>query len=777
MPTDTSEFTLSLFDTTALSSWTHHTPSIAADSYDADDADTEADDDTPPLPADPVTRGVNFHLAADRDLAPGWPARARDNIGAITLSKALEQSGRAPTPDEQGQLLRFIGFGATELAQTCFRRPGEDAFRSGWQEIGAALEAAVTAEEYAALQRATQYAHYTPETIIRALWRVAGRLGFAGGRVLEPGMGTGLFFALLPAALRERGVHEFDAWASAFGDTSTELELQPSGAYKPVTRFAAFINVADLMMMFRSVADVVQKADLRGYLALPRIRGGQRQLITAEASPAFKDYQRHLARRIAAIEARTGRLQKGDDILLSVITDGRHAAIDLRLVWPDSGDEPANKLNKLIDTAHRIWAETAAETYLRPDGTPYPIPGAGQMIFSDLGTISVEATRGFSAYRWIKQRLIARGVPAGQIAFMQDYKRSADKQRLFADFRAGRVRVLIGSSDTMGTGVNVQQRLAALHHLDVPWLPSQIEQREGRIERQGNQHGEIDIYAYATLGSMDATMWQNNERKARFIEAALSGDRTIRRIEDAGSQANQFAMAKAIASGDSRLMRKAGLESEIARLQRQCAAHVDDQHAVRRQIRDARLDQANAEGRISAITADLARRQPTRGDQFTIDIEGRTITQRKAAGAALLTKVRLALRERTGRSWTVGRFGGFDLTCALRADRHDLRPEPDLVLERTDFAQPIALDGETTAVGIIARLEHALDRMEAELGEQRRRVTDATARLAGYASRLGETFPLQGELDAKLALLAEIEADLARTEGVVSENQSAVTPV
>ena len=335
----------------------------------------------------------------------------------------------------------------------------------------------------------------------------------------------------------------------------------------------------------------------------------------------------------------------------------------MRLVWPGSDDEPANKLNKLIDNVHRIWRETADQSYLRPDGTPYPIPGAGQMIFSDLGTINVEATRGFSAYRWIRQQLIARGVPAGEIAFMQDYKKSADKQRLFADFRAGRVRVLIGSSETMGTGVNVQQRLKALHHLDVPWLPSQIEQREGRIERQGNQHDEIEIYAYATLGSMDATMWQNNERKARFIEAALSGDRTIRRLEDEGGQANQFAMAKAIASGDSRLMRKAGLESEIARLQRQRAAHVDDQHAIRRQIRDARHDQAHAEARIGAITADLARRQSTRGDAFAMEIEGRTITQRKVAGASLLTKIRLAARERTERSWTVGRIGGFDLTC------------------------------------------------------------------------------------------------------------------
>jgi N12 class adenine-specific DNA methylase/adenine-specific DNA methylase len=603
------------------------------------------------------------------------------------------------------------------------------------------------------------------------------------GRALIQASGTpitntlGELYTLLrfqaPEALRERGVHEFDAWASVFGDTRTELELQPSGAYKPVTRFAEFINVADLMMMFRSVADVVQKADLRFLLTLPRIRGGERQLVTAAPSPAFKDYQQHLAHRIEAIEARKGKVQKGDDILLSVITDGRHAAIDMRLAWHASGNEPDNKLNKLIDNVHRIWCETAEQRYRRPDGTDYPIPGAGQMIFSDLGTIGAEATRGFSAYRWIRQQLVERGVPAAQIAFVQDYKGSANKQRLFADFRAGRIRIVLGSSAGMGTGVNAQQRLKALHHLDVPWLPSQIEQREGRIERQGNQHAEIFIYAYATLGSMDATMWQNNERKARFIEAALSGDRSIRRLDDAGSQANQFAMAKAIASGDSRLMQKAGLESEIARLQRQRAAHIDDQHAVRRQIRDAGRDQAHAEHRVIAITHDLARRQPTRGDAFTIDIEGRTLTQRKAAGAALLTKIRLAARERDERSWTVGHIGGFDLTCTIQPGRSGARLEPDLTLERTDFSQSIAIDDDTTPIGLMARLESVLDRMEPDLEEHRRRIADAKARLAGYEPRLGQAFPLQGELDDKLCQIAEIEADLAATEGITSANEVA----
>jgi len=581
-----------------------------------------------------------------------------------------------------------------------------------------------------------------------------------------------------PDALAARGVHEFDAWASTFGDVRTELELQPSGTYKPVDRFCEFVNVPELVAMFRAVADVVLKGDLRFCLQVPRTKDGERQLVTAEASAAFSDYQQLLAERIRKIESRTRRVEKGDDILLSVITDGRHAAIDMRLVGPDAGNEPSNKLNCLITNVHRIWRETAEDRYARPDGTPYPLPGAGQLIFSDLGTLAVEATRGFSAYRWIKHELERLGVPAAEIAFMQDFKRASEKQRLFGEFNAGRVRILIGSSDTMGTGVNVQLRLKALHHLDVPWLPSQIEQREGRIERQGNQNAEIELYAYATLGSMDATMWQANERKARFIAAALAGDRSIRTLEDIGRQANQFALAKAIASGDPRLIQKAGLETEIARLERQRAAHFDDQLNIGRQIRNAKHDLEAAEKRIPAIRADLARRVPTRGDAFAFEDAGRTITERRVAGAVLLSKMRLAERSRTAGEHTLGRSGGFDLVC--RAGSTFARGfAVALVLERTGFDQHVAVERDLTPLGLVARLEHILDHFETELDEQQRSMHEARRRLTGYEARIGAAFPLQAELDLKRAELARIEGDLAENNTILgkSANESSQRPI
>lgn len=566
-----------------------------------------------------------------------------------------------------------------------------------------------------------------------------------------------------PAALSERGLHEFDAWASTFGDTSTELELQPSGKYKPVTRFSQFVNVPELIAMFRSFADVVLPADLRTYVKVPDVSGGKRQIVTAEPTAAFKSYQKQLDARIKAIEMRDGPAKPGDDILLSVITDGRHAAIDLRLVDQTMGNETANKLNALVTNTHRIWQETGEAEYRRKDGKPFDRPGAGQLIFSDLGTINVEATRGFSAYRWIRDELVRLGVPASEVAFMQDYKKSDAKQRLFNDFNAGKVRVLIGSSETMGTGVNVQARLKALHHLDVPWLPSQIEQREGRIIRQGNQHDEVDVFAYATLGSLDATMWQNNERKARFIAAALSGDTSVRRLEDMGEgQANQFAMAKAIASGDERLMQKAGLEAEIARLDRLRAAHIDDQHAIRRQIRDAERDIEFCSRRIDDVGKDIDRLVTTAGDAFAMRVGETEFDERKLAGRALMKEILTLVQLQQEKEVIIATIGGFDLAYhGERFGKDGYRY--DTFLQRTGGDYEIDLSVTTTPIGAISRLEHALGGFEQERESHRIRLADAKRRLTSCTPRLGESFSFEAELELKLGQLDEIERDLAAT--------------
>jgi hypothetical protein len=360
-------------------------------------------------------------------------------------------------------------------------------------------------------------------------------------------------------------------------------------------------------------------------------------------------------------------------------------------------------------------------------------------------------------------KLVRLGVPASEIAYMQEFKKSEAKQRLFNDFNAGKVRFIIGSSDTMGTGVNVQFRLKALHHLDVPWLPSQIEQREGRIVRQGNQHDEVDIFAYATLGSLDATMWQSNERKARFIAAALSGDTSVRRLEDLGEgQANQFAMAKAIASGDPRLMQKAGLEAEIARLERLRAAHIDDQHAIRRQIRDAEREIERATRRISEIGQDIARLVPTAGDGFAMSVRGTAYRERKLAGRALMQEVLTLVQLQHEKETFIASIGGFDLAF----DGQRLGPDGyhyTTFLRRTGAEFEIELPVTVTPLGAIARLEHALSNFDGEREACRHRLADARKRLATYGVRVGEAFAFDAEFGLKRAELVALEAELAAT--------------
>ncbi|MBB2157348.1 DEAD/DEAH box helicase family protein [Gluconacetobacter diazotrophicus] len=567
-------------------------------------------------------------------------------------------------------------------------------------------------------------------------------------------------------SLQERHLHEFDAWAANFGETRTELELQPSGLYKPVTRFTEFVNVADLMAMYRDFADVVQQEDLRRYVKLPTIQGGHRQIVVAPANDAFRGYQKVLAERIQLIESRTGRPQKGDDILLSVINDARHAAIDLRFVGRRAANENApSKLDTMVRNVFRIWQDTSANRYTNPEtGRPYDLPGAVQMIFSDLGTAAAEGKRGFSAYLWMRDELVRMGVPREQIAFMQDYKKASAKLRLFGDLNAGRKRILIGSTATMGTGVNAQQRLIALHHLDVPWLVSDIIQREGRIERQGNQNETIFIYAYAQEGSVDATNWQLLERKLRFISLAMSGDRSIRRIEDVNDDGNQFAMAKALASGDARLMQKAGLEADLARLERLYAAHYDDQFAVRRAIQNGERDIAQADRLLPQIAADIAQRRPTRGDAFRFVTSRGAMEERERAGAFLLGQARMAEKQGQEGKWVLGQLGGFDIVLEAWPQRfhrdEKVRIDTTLAIAFGHGMVGVDFDHETKPLGLVSKMEHALLRLDSAHAEALRARQEAEARLPAYRARLGVPFREQAQLDEKRHALAELEADL-----------------
>ncbi|GBQ21546.1 DNA methylase [Acetobacter estunensis NRIC 0472] len=569
------------------------------------------------------------------------------------------------------------------------------------------------------------------------------------------------------AALEARDLHEFDAWSASFGETRTELELQPNGQYKPVTRFTEFVNVADLIAMYRDFADVVQSDELRKYVKLPDVRGGKRQIVVADNHAEFKAFQKTLAWRMQAIEERTRRPQKGDDIILSVMNDARFGAIDLRFVDPFAANDNRSKLNAMIRKVFAIWQETSANRYTNPDtGRPYDLPGAVQMIFSDLGTEAAQGKRGFSAYVWIRSELIRMGVPAEQIAFMQDYDKAAAKLRLFGDLNAGRKRILIGSTATMGTGVNAQQRLIALHHLDVPWLVADIMQREGRIERQGNQNAEIQIYAYAQQGSVDATNWQLLERKMRFIGLAMSGDRSIRRIEDVGGEGNDFAMAKALASGDMRLIQKAGLEADIARLERLQAAHYDDQFNVRRQIQHAERDIATGASIIPKLEAAIARRVSTKGEAFALHRDRGVVESREKAGAWILSQARLAEREKQEGRWAMGRIAGFEVVCEARESQFytTKKEKPDVescvFLDTPAGDVDIEIDRETKPLGLISRIEHAALRFDGDLANARRSLEEAERRLPGYRARQGLPFTEAGDLEAKLAELAALDADL-----------------
>ena len=401
-----------------------------------------------------------------------------------------------------------------------------------------------------------------------------------------------------PDGLKSRGIEHFDAWAATFGEVVDTMEISPDGAtLRPRSRFAKFVNLPELTQMFRGFTDV-QTAEMLN-LPTPRLRGGKAQTIVCPMSEEQKELQDRLIERYDRL--RTSKVDPREDNALAITTDGRKLALDGRLLRPGE-DFPGSKINALVAEVIRTWRETE-ETC----GT--------QMIFCDMGV----HPRPFSVYDEIVAKLVDHGIPRHQIAVMGDADTDAKKQTLFEKVRQGSVRVLIGSTQKMGTGTNVQKRLKRKHDLDAPWKPAEVEQRDGRIMRQGNENEEVEITRYVTEGSFDAFMWQALETKARFIAQVMSGDCAVRKAEDIGGQELSYAEVKAIASGNPAVLTLAETDAELQRLAILRKNHHDEQYLTRRNLRDLPDSIRHLTKRVDGLTADMATMS---GNNATLTTEG-----------------------------------------------------------------------------------------------------------------------------------------------------------
>ena len=533
-------------------------------------------------------------------------------------------------------------------------------------------------------------------------------------------------------ALQELKVDHFDAWAGTFGEPVTAMELSPDGAgYRLNTRFARFINVPELMAQFRQVADIQTAAMLK--LPVPELRGGKPTIISAPCSPELKAIVTELVAR--AERLKSGSVKPTEDNMLMVTTDGRKAALDLRLHDVNLPDLPDSKVNLAVHEVERIWRETAPQR-------------SAQLVFCDLSTPGC----GFSVYEDMRDKLVMKGVPPAEIAFMQDFDSDAGKAGLFRDVRSGRVRILFGSTAKMGSGTNVQAKLIALHHLDAPWRPADVEQREGRIRRQGNTNAEVQIFRYVTAESFDAYMWQCLETKAKFIAQVMTGDSSLRRLEDVDGAALTYAEVKAIASGNPMVIEKANVDAELARLTRLRSQHVEANYRLRSQVRHLTDEIPRLERRLEALRLDLARRVETRGDRFVLQLGSESITDRGIAGELL---IRLGDRSKgLAEDRVIGRFAGFELLLSPM-----LGSEVQLLL-RGAAKHPVRI--QATAQGTTRALEHVVNNLEeyvsqAEetIGQARKRLVDLNGQVDlpfEYATRLGELASRQQQLVAALDL-------------------------
>ena len=567
-------------------------------------------------------------------------------------------------------------------------------------------------------------------------------------------------------AIRGKGLAHFDCWASTFGETQTAIELAPEGTgYRARTRFAKFFNLPELMTLFKEAADIKTSDQLNLPTPTPIYHNE-----VAQPTEIQKQMVQELSERAARVHAQL--VDPGTDNMLKITSDGRKLGLDQRIINPDLPDDPNSKVNRCVDNIHRIWQDGQADRLT-------------QLVFCDLSTPKTGATgakaaktaggnldspelhaleavigqdaaeeQAFTIYDDIREKLVARGIPREQIAFIHEANTETRKKELFAKVRSGQVRVLMGSTFKMGAGMNVQDRLVALHDLDCPWRPGDLEQRSGRIIRQGNRNKEVHIYRYVTESTFDAYLWQTVENKQKFISQIMTSKSPVRSCEDVDETALSYAEIKALCAGDERIKEKMDLDVDVARLKLMKASHQSQQFRLEDNLLRHFPEQIRQnESFVEGFTADM---QTLAGHPHPVDgfagmeVKGDLLTDKDNAGAAILE----AFKDAKGMEPVpIGSYRGFAMSLTVE----DFGRDFVLTLKgRMNHRVTLGKD----ARGNLTRIDNALNAMPDRLQNVRNTLDALTAQMETAKAELGKPFPQEDELRTKSARLAELNAEL-----------------
>ena len=530
--------------------------------------------------------------------------------------------------------------------------------------------------------------------------------------------------------LASRGFSHFDCWASTFGETVTAIELAPEGTgYRARTRFARFFNLPELMAMFREAADI-KTAD---QLHLPTPEAVYHNVV-AKPTEMQKDMVEALSKRAAEVHA--GVVNPKEDNMLKITSDGRKLGLDQRILNPLLPDDEHSKVNQCVENILRIWREGESGKLT-------------QLVFSDLSTPGGE---GFTVYEDIRRKLIAAGVPEGEIAFIHDANTEVKKKELFAKVRAGQVRVLMGSTQKMGAGTNVQDRLAALHDLDCPWRPGDLEQRKGRIVRQGNRNDTVHIYRYVTENTFDAYLWQTIENKQKFISQIMTSKSPVRSCEDVDETALSYAEIKALCAGNPLIKEKMDLDIEVARLRLLKANHQSQRFQMEdRLLKYFPVELEKCRAQVGGFEADLETRNnhPLPSEGFVgMEVLGRAFSDKEEAGKAILEAVKTVVDMKSVR---IGHYRGFEMSLELSAFGREY-----ILTLRGRMAHFTTLGSDPR--GNIQRIDNTLGSMESRLKTVQDQIATLQKEQEAAKEEIAKPFAQEDELREKSARLIELDS-------------------